>query len=466
VTWCPPGPISAIEAKSSYRIEKNMPVTLITGGQWGDEGKAKIIDHLAPSSDFVVRFQGGANAGHTVVVGEDRFAFHLVPSGILYPDVTCILGGGMVIDPNALVAEIKSIASRGIDVTGRVFVSSQAHVVLPYHVALDRGSEEKKGLDKIGTTQKGIAPAYVDKVARDGVRMSDLCMRPSDLTELLRQKIRRKNQALRAAGIRPLSPKKVIEDVLTARKTLLPMITDTRLILWEALEAGRSILCEGAQGALLDIDHGTYPYVTSSSATAGGAAIGAGLPPTSFDHVIGIFKAYCTRVGNGPFPTEDNGKAGRELRRIGNEFGTTTGRPRRCGWFDAVAARTVIKLNGITEIALTKLDVLDSFDRIKVCTSYKVGKNRLDYFPTNTALLERCKPQYEEIEGWRVATAGCGASSLPASALAYIGRLEELVRCRIALVSVGPERGAIYDMSGDGPIQAHPSGRDLDRVAP
>ena len=443
-----------------------MPVTLILGGQWGDEGKAKIIDHLARSSEYVVRFQGGANAGHTVVVGNDRFAFHLVPSGILYPDVKCILGGGMVIDPIALVGEIEGIVSRGIEVSGRVFISSQAHVVMPYHMLLDRGSEEKKGDEKIGTTQKGISPAYVDKVARDGVRMSDLCRRSSDLTELLRQKIRTKNRTLKAIGIKPLSPKKVVEDVLAARKKLLPLIEDTRPMLWEALESGRSILCEGAQGTLLDVDHGTYPFVTSSSPTAGGAAIGTGLPPTSFGRVIGIFKAYCTRVGNGPFPSEDHGKAGNELRRVGNEFGTTTGRPRRCGWFDTVAARTVIKLNGITEIALTKLDVLDSFESIRVCTSYKVGKKRLDYFPTDIGLLERCRPHYEEFEGWRTETAGRGTSSLPKRAMAYVRRLEELVGCRVSLVSVGPERGAMYDVSEDNPPQKDLVNNVLDKVSP
>jgi len=421
-----------------------MPVTLIIGGQWGDEGKAKIIDHLAPTSDIVVRYQGGANAGHTVVVGDDRFAFHLVPSGILYPEVTCILGGGMVIDPIALVGEIEGVRARGIDVSGRVFISSQAHVVLPYHQALDRGSEAKKGRDKIGTTQKGISPAYADKVARTGVRMSDLAKRPSEVTELLRKRFREKNRVLKEMGVPPVSPKKAIDNIMAARKKLLPMITDTRAILWDALERGQSILCEGAQGTLLDIDHGTYPYVTSSSASAGGAAIGAGLPPSSFESVIGIFKAYCTRVGNGPFPTEDNGKYGEMLRRVGNEFGTTTGRPRRCGWFDAVAARTVVKLNGITEIALTKLDVLDGFDEIKVCTSYKIGKRTLDYFPIDTSLLDRCRPQYETIEGWQVTTSGLSTSTLPAAMTDYICRLESLVGCRVSYASVGPERGAIY----------------------
>jgi adenylosuccinate synthase len=291
-------------------------------------------------------------------------------------------------------------------------------------------------------------------------------MRPAELTDLLRRKVREKNRGLKAAGIDTVSPKKTVEAILAARKKLLPMITDTRIILWDALESGQSILCEGAQGALLDIDHGTYPFVTSSSAVAGGAAIGTGLPPASFTRVVGTFKAYCTRVGNGPFPTEDLTRAGEELRRIGNEFGTTTGRPRRCGWFDAVAARTVAKLNGITEIALTKLDVLDSFERIKVCTSYKVGKKRIDYFPINTALLDRCKPQYEEFEGWQSPTAGSGVSSLPAAAMAYVRRLEVLVGCRISMVSVGPERGAIFDVSQDWRAVAGGVGENLKGLTP
>jgi adenylosuccinate synthase len=443
-----------------------MPVTLIVGGQWGDEGKAKIIDHLGLASEFVVRFQGGANAGHTVVVGSDRFAFHLVPSGILYPNITCILGGGMVIDPAALVNEIEGVKKRGIDVEGRVFVSAQAHVVLSYHQMLDRGTEEQQGKRKIGTTQKGIAPAYTDKVSRTGIRMSDLLKRPADLTDLLRQKVRDKNRILKSAGMDTVSPKKTVEAVLAARKKLLPIITDTRVLLWDALEKGQSILCEGAQGALLDIDHGTYPYVTSSSAVAGGAAIGTGLPPSSFTRVIGTFKAYCTRVGNGPFPTEDLTRTGEELRRIGNEYGTTTGRPRRCGWFDAVAARTVVKLNGITEIALTKLDVLDSFECIKVCTSYKLGKRQIDYFPVDTGLLDRCKPQYHEFEGWQTPTAGLVVSSLPAAAIDYIRRLEELVDCRVSMVSVGPERGAIFDLFSERKAVAGGGSGSLEGLVP
>ena len=433
-----------------------MPVTLVVGGQWGDEGKAKIIDYLARDVDTVVRFQGGANAGHTVVVGSERFAFHLVPSGILYPNVRCVLGGGMVIDPCALVSEIDSIASRGVDVKGRILISSQAHLVLPYHHRLDAGSEEKRGDGGIGTTKKGISPAYQDKISREGVRMSDLCRRPSDLEELLRTKIRQKNKLLKGLGQKPVSPKQVIADVMAARKVIAPLVTDTRPILWEAMEDGRSILCEGAQGSLLDIDHGTYPYVTSSSCTAGGAAIGTGLPPSAFERIVGIFKAYCTRVGNGPFPTEDHTAQGQKLRDVGGEYGTTTGRPRRCGWFDAVAARTVVKLNGITEIALTKLDVLDAFEKVKVCTSYKVGKRSLDYFPADARELDAAKPRYEMFDGWSEPTKGKRLETLPPEAVHYVRALEEMVGCRIRLVSLGPERAAMVQLpAAGGPSPGH-----------
>jgi adenylosuccinate synthase len=275
--------------------------------------------------------------------------------------------------------------------------------------------------------------------------MGDLAKRPAELTGLLHKKIRAKNRVLKQAGLDPLSPKKVIASMLEVRRRLLPMIADTRPIMWEALDAGKTILCEGAQGALLDIDHGTYPFVTSSSATAGGAAIGTGLPPTSFERVIGIFKAYCTRVGNGPFPSEDHGRAGEKLRQIGNEYGTTTGRPRRCGWFDAVAARTVVRLNGVTEIALTKMDVMDTFDSIKVCTSYKVGRKTIDYFPTDVDLLGKCRPNYAEFEGWKQSTAG-SPGVLPAKASEYVRQLETLVGCRVRFVSTGPERGAILEL--------------------
>jgi adenylosuccinate synthase len=422
-----------------------MPVTLVVGCQWGDEGKAKIIDYLARDADYVVRYQGGANAGHTVVVGEKRFAFHLVPSGILYPHVVCMLGGGMVIDPIALACEIESIEAEGIDVRGRILVSEQAHVVFPYHVEMDHGMEDRLGKSSIGTTRKGITPAYVDKIGRRGVRMGDLKGSKLRLRELLSEKIRENNRVLRRSGLEPLPLKRSVETLAAATAKIASLVTDTRLAIWSGLQNNKRILGEGAQGTLLDVDHGTYPFVTSSSASVGGAVLGSGIPPQAIDRVIGIFKAYCTRVGNGPFPTEDRGKTGSELRRLGCEYGTTTGRPRRCGWFDGVAGRTVVKLNGISEIALTKLDVLDSFDRIKVCHAYRFGKETLEYFPTSVRTLERCKPEYDIAEGWVQDTDGNESATLPRAAEDYVARLEKLVGCRIRLISLGPDRQAVID---------------------
>jgi adenylosuccinate synthase len=420
-----------------------MPVTLVVGGQWGDEGKAKIIDYLAREMDVVVRYQGGANAGHTVVVGNERFAFRQVPSGILYPRVTCVLGGGMVIDPHALIQEIDEIRARGIDVEGRILVSAQAHLVLPYHILLDCEAEDRRADGGIGTTRKGISPAYADKARREGIRASDLTRGPADLRALVEARVRENNRILRLRGVKPLSPKRVADDLLKARKRLAGMVTDTRPVLWKAVEARKRVLCEGAQGSLLDIDHGTYPFVTSSSCTAGGAAIGTGLPPAGFDSIVGIFKAYCTRVGNGPFPTEDRGAAGKRLREIGHEYGTVTGRPRRCGWFDAVAARTVVRLNGVTDVALTKLDVLDAFDSIRVCTSYRTDGETLDVFPADARSVAAVKPAYEELPGWKQKTTGCTLEELPARAMEYIRFLEGLIGCRVHLVSLGPERSAM-----------------------
>ncbi|MEJ2720112.1 MAG: adenylosuccinate synthase [bacterium] len=423
-----------------------MPVTLVIGGQWGDEGKAKIVDYLAADASHVVRYQGGANAGHTVVVGDARFAFHLVPSGILYPHVTCILGGGMVIDPVALSEEIGGIAEKGIDVGGRIFISEQAHAVLPYHMRLDAGDEMRRGASSIGTTQKGISPAYVDKVGRKGVRMGDFLRSRPDAEQLFSTKIREKNRELKRLGLSPVPVRAAVDTLLKVKRKLQPLITDTRVILWEALEKKKRILGEGAQGTLLDIDHGTYPYVTSSSSSVGGAIAGTGLPPSAIDRVIGVFKAYCTRVGNGPFPTEEKGKVAKKLREIGNEYGTTTGRPRRCGWFDGVAARTVVALNGITEIAITKLDVLDTFDRINVCTGYRCGRKQLEYFPADVRTLDRCRPQYQVVEGWSGSARRRDESKLPPKAAAYMRYLEKLAGCPIHFVSLGPERGAMVTL--------------------
>lgn len=420
-----------------------MSVWLIIGGQWGDEGKAKIVDYLAEDTDYVVRYQGGANAGHTVVTDGQRYAFHLLPSGVLYPKVTCLLGGGMVIDPFALVREIENVERGGIEITNRLLVSEQAHVVLPHHIALDGALEDKLGSSSIGTTRKGITPAYADKIGRKGLRMGELRRSRSDLEARLIKHLREKNRVLKEAGVPAVPVKKTVEQLLSVRRRLGSLIVDTRVVLWSAIEKRRKILLEGAQGTLLDIDHGTYPFVTSSHPSIGGALTGTGLPASAVDKVLGIFKAYCTRVGNGPFPTEARRRKGERLRERGQEYGTTTGRPRRCGWFDAVAARTAVKLNGITEIALTKLDVLDDFDEIKVCTSYRLGRNRVEYFPTDTSVLTRCKPHYEVLEGWRQQTGGGRRTDLPRSAAAYVSYLEELVGCRIELVSCGPDRDAM-----------------------
>jgi adenylosuccinate synthase len=425
-----------------------MPVTLVVGCQWGDEGKAKIIDYLARDADYVVRFQGGANAGHTVVVNGARFAFHLVPSGILYPHATCILAGGMVIDPLALAAELDMLAERGIDTRGRILVSEQAHVVFPYHVQMDRGTEALMGAASIGTTGRGITPAYVDKIGRQGVRMGDFLRSRAALERLITDKIRENNRRLRALGMSPIPVADTVESLLAVARRIAPLITDTRVVVWSGLDRKKRVLCEGAQGSLLDIDHGTYPFVTSSSSSAGGAISGAGIPPSSVERVIGIFKAYCTRVGNGPFPTEETGKIGDTLRDLGGEYGTTTGRPRRCGWFDGVAGRTTARLNGITEIALTKLDVLDSFRRIKVCGAYRCGKRRFDYMPATVNTLSRCKPEYEELDGWNESANRIENGELPPLAASYVAHLEKLVGCSIGLISLGPERRAVIDRTG------------------
>jgi adenylosuccinate synthase len=438
----------AAEAFISRNI--HMSVSVIIGGQWGDEGKAKIIDYLARDADYVVRYQGGANAGHTVVADGKRFAFHLVPSGVLYPTVSCVLGGGMVIDPLALAAEIDEIVAEGIDVDGRIVISEQAHLVMPYHIALDGASETKLGKRAIGTTRKGIGQTYTDKAARRGVRAGDFLRTRSDLEQLLTKKIRKNNRMIRRLGGSPVPVTKTVAELLRVKRELEPLITDTRVVLWKALDENRNILLEGAQGTFLDLDHGTYPFVTSSNPTVGGAIVGTGLPVQALVRIIGIFKAYCTRVGNGPFPTEDLRKKGEKLRELGNEYGTTTGRPRRCGWFDAVAARTAVRLNGMTEIALTKLDVLDTFDEIKVCTSYRCGGSRLEYFPNDVRSLARCKPHYEVMEGWKESTNSAERSELPRKAAAYVSYLEELIGCRVNLVSTGPERAAMIKLSARG----------------
>ena len=417
-----------------------MANTILIGAQWGDEGKGKIIDVLTERAEWVVRAQGGNNAGHTVEIGEERFVLHLVPSGILTEGKKCVIGNGVVLDPGALVKEIEGVKERGIGVEGRLFISDRAHAVFPYHRMLDAQGEARRAKgDQIGTTQRGIGPAYSDKAARFGLRMCDLV--DPDFPELLRARVEEKNRALAAMGAPVVDYAELLAGTQKAMETLGPLVCDTVPLLHAAASAGEDILFEGAQGIMLDIDFGTYPYVTSSNAGSGGASTGSGVPPNRMDRVVGVLKAYTTRVGEGPFPTELMDADGEEMRRVGREFGATTGRPRRCGWFDAVVARHAAMTCGVDEWALTKLDVLDGFERIKICVAYEVGGKRVEHFPANVREVSRCVPVYEEMPGWKTATRGASKfSELPEAARKYVGRLEEITGVRAGILSLGPRR--------------------------
>jgi adenylosuccinate synthase len=418
-----------------------MTVVAIMGAQWGDEGKGKIVDELAMKADFVVRYQGGSNAGHRVVHDTGEFAFHLVPSGILYPNTSCIIGNGVVVDPKGLISEMEGLQEQGTDIS-RLYISERAHVVMPYHFLLDRLEEEARGADKIDSTQRGIGPAYVDKHARTGIRMADLLNVDTfraKLSQILQQKNRMITQIY---GQPPLSLEEIHGTYFRYGQQLLPHIADTQKMLHDALFENKTILLEGAQGALLDIDFGTYPFVTSSSTMAAHAAVGAGLPPRSIDRVLGIYKAYITRVGSGPMPTGLFGAVGHELRDRGHEYGTTTGRERRCGWFDAVAGRFVAQLNGLDAAVLTKLDVLDTFPTIKICTAYSLHGKIIHSLPATLSDLAACEPIYEEVEGWQCSTTGIQSyDELPEAAKGYLKRLEKLLETPIAMISVSPQRG-------------------------
>ncbi|TAN36149.1 MAG: adenylosuccinate synthase [Verrucomicrobia bacterium] len=419
-----------------------MANTVLIGAQWGDEGKGKIIDVLTQAVDWVVRYQGGNNAGHTVEIGNERYILHLIPSGILRSNTKNVIGHGVVVDPLALVKEITELEQRGADLRGRFFVSDRAHMVLPYHNLLDACREQAAGAGaKIGTTKRGIGPTYGDKAARVGLRMGDLL--DPIFPELLRRRVEEANRVLGAWGQPPLDYDKLLADCRTVTTKLTPYIADTIPMLNEAITRKESILFEGAQGTMLDIDFGTYPFVTSSSATAGGACTGAGVAPHRIDRVIGVIKAYTTRVGEGPFPTELNDAMGEQIRKTGHEFGATTGRPRRCGWFDLVVARYSAMLNGIDAWALTKLDVLDDVPVIKICVAYECDGKRLTSVPANVRQLERCKPIYEEFAGWMCKTTNATRfEELPARAQAYVRRLEELTGVKVGLLSVGPRRAS------------------------
>jgi adenylosuccinate synthase len=417
-----------------------MANTILIGAQWGDEGKGKIIDVLAAAADIVVRSQGGNNAGHTVIHDNGTYVLHLIPSGILRRRKVCVIGNGVVVDPIALISEMDALRQAGIKIDNRnLLISDCAHLVLPYHRALDEQRELRKGRAKIGTTKRGIGPAYGDKAARTGLRISDL-MQPILFSKKLHAKIRENNSILEALGAKPINYREVNESYLAAGKKLRPFVENTVLYLHRALQRGKEILFEGAQGTFLDIDHGTYPYVTSSNTTAGGACTGTGVPPHRMDRVVGVMKAYTTRVGEGALPTEDRQLAQR-LHKLGREFGATTGRARRCGWFDAVATRYATMINGIDELAITNLDGLDYVDPIRLCVGYRLNGKRLDVPPSDAVQLDNCEPIYEKMRGWnRPTTSAKHLSQLPLAARNYVKRIALLTGSRLSMVSVGPTR--------------------------
>jgi adenylosuccinate synthase len=412
----------------------------VIGAQWGDEGKGKITDLLSRSADVVVRYQGGVNAGHTVVVNDQIFKLHLIPSGILYPQTDCIIGSGTVIDPKVLIQELETLEALNIS-TDNLLISEAAHVTMPYHRLIDNAAEERRGAKKIGTTGRGIGPTYADKSERMGVRVLDL-LDPDGFTQQLQTAIEHKNVILeKLYNLPPLDPETVIEEYRGYAQRLKPHVVDCSLKIYDAIQRRRNILFEGAQGTLLDLDHGTYPYVTSSNPVAGGACVGAGVGPTMIDRVIGVAKAYTTRVGEGPFPTELKDEMGLMLCDRGAEFGTTTGRRRRCGWFDAVIGRYAVRINGLDCLAITKLDVLDTVEEVRVCVAYEINGKRCEDFPTSARQFAQCHPIYETLPGWQQSTEHCrDLKDLPPQALDYLKFLAELMAVPIAIVSLGAAR--------------------------
>jgi adenylosuccinate synthase len=409
----------------------------VLGAQWGDEGKGKIVDLLTPNFSIVARYQGGHNAGHTVYASGRKFVLRLLPSGILHERVTCVIGNGVVIDPQALFAEIDELAAAGISIGDRLVISDKAHLILPYHRDLDLLSEARRGERRIGTTSRGIGPAYEDKIGRRGIRVGDLA-NPASLAEAVQHNVDARNRLIPEST---MDAHQVLDELGRAWQRMAPWVTDVSLFLARARQAGRSILYEGAQGTLLDIDHGTYPYVTSSNATAGGVCTGLGVGPRAIDAVLGVAKAYTTRVGEGPLPTELTGEIGNRLRETGQEFGAVTGRPRRCGWYDAVAVRYAVRVNGLDALALTKLDVLDGLPEIQVCTSYRCRGASLTEMPGDLAQLSACEPVYETSPGWTTPTRSVRRfDDLPREARAYIARLEEITGVPAAIVSTGSAR--------------------------
>lgn len=417
-----------------------MAAVVLLGAQWGDEGKGKVTDFLAEKADLVVRYQGGNNAGHTVVAKGEEFKLHLIPSGILYSDKTCLIGNGVVVDPKVLLEELNYLAERKVKI-GKLRISSNAHIIMPYHRLLDELEEEARGDQKIGTTKRGIGPAYVDKTMRVGIRMIDLLDAEEFAAKLNRNLAVKNNLFVKVYGKDPLDFESIYQEYLGYAEKLRPFVTDGSLAIDEAIKAGEKVLFEGAQGTLLDLDHGTYPFVTSSHPIAGGACIGAGVGPTQINKVVGVIKAYTTRVGEGPFPTELMDEMGDQIREAGHEFGTTTGRARRCGWFDAVIARYAVRVSGISDFALMKLDVLSGLEKVKICVGYRVNGEVIYEFPQSQKVFNACEPVYEELPGWQEDITGVKSfEDLPANAQAYIQRIEKLTKTKVTLVAVGPGR--------------------------
>jgi len=419
-----------------------MPAIAVIGAQWGDEGKGKVVDLVAERADVIVRFSGGDNAGHTVINKFGKFALHLIPSGIFSQKAISIIGNGAVVNPEVLFGEIEMLKSRGIDTSpSRLMISNRTHVIMPYHLVLDELEESLRGVRAIGTTKKGIGPVYADKIARQGIRMGDL-LDKDNLHEVISSMVQQKNILLtKVFGKEPLSSEKIYRQYAEYGERLAPYICDTTAVLQQALKEGKVVMLEGAQGTLLDPDFGTYPYATSSSPLAAGACLGSGIGPRNLSKVLGVYKAYCTRVGGGPFPTELKDSTGDLIRERAHEYGTTTGRPRRCGWFDGVAGRFAHRVNGFTGMAITRFDILDVVKSIKICTAYKIDGKLVNDFPASIRTLEECEPVYEELPGWVTSTCDVrNYKDLPANAKKYIRRLEQVVGCPASMISVGPER--------------------------
>ncbi len=417
-----------------------MPAVAVIGAQWGDEGKGKIVDVIAEKANMVVRYSGGSNAGHTVINAMGTFKMHLIPAGIFHSDVICIISNGVVLDPDVILQEIDELQSKGVPVS-HLFISDRAHLIMPYHILLDGLEEEARGKDAIGTTKKGIGPAYVDKVGRSGIRAGDL-LDKKNFKERLAIILKEKNRLLtKLYDVKPLDLDEVYKRYCNYGDKLAPFLNETDMMIAEAIDQNKNVVLEGAQGSLLDIDFGTYPFVTSSSTIAGGACAGLGLSPLKLDSVIGVFKAYCTRVGGGPMPTELLDEVGEKIRQHAKEWGATTGRPRRCGWFDAVVGKFSMRINGFTSIAITRLDILSILPSIKICTSYKLNGKTITNPPSNVARLAKCEPVYEELPGWGGDITGARRlQDLPANARSYVKRVEELLNCPASIVSVGERR--------------------------